>query len=144
MARRMMTGVLALLVAGGFAAAVVAAQPAQALSSCQSYSSQTVHQNVWPTDYMTAWPTAGYQDRGDCRLGVGNTGVGVSVLQESLRNCYARSIPVDGFFGSGTRDALMAVQGGIGVVPDGVYGMATRNSMRWLSDAGSCEYLDQG
>lgn len=59
----------------------------------------------------------------------GNRGEGVKWLQWEL-NDRGFSCAVDGSFGPGTRDALMAYQVSAGLVPDGSCGPATRKALQ--------------
>jgi murein L,D-transpeptidase YcbB/YkuD len=61
----------------------------------------------------------------------GNRGYAVRALQNSLRYGYGYRIAVDGFFGRGTRDAVLRFQRRHGLVRDGVAGMTTWRALIW-------------
>ena len=61
-------------------------------------------------------------------LAKGNRGEGVRWLQWEL-NDRGFSCAVDGSFGPGTKEALMAYQVSAGLVPDGSCGPATRKAL---------------
>jgi murein L,D-transpeptidase YcbB/YkuD len=65
-----------------------------------------------------------------CYLEQGTSGNGVVTLQNSLKQCYGKSITVDGQFGPATYNALLQVQRQVGVTIDGVYGPGTGKAMK--------------
>jgi peptidoglycan hydrolase-like protein with peptidoglycan-binding domain len=61
----------------------------------------------------------------------GNRGYAVRALQDSLHYGYRYRIAVDGFFGRGTRDAVLNFQRRHGLARDGVAGLATWRAVIW-------------
>ncbi|MCX4908385.1 peptidoglycan-binding protein [Streptomyces sp. NBC_00878] len=64
----------------------------------------------------------------------------VKVLQLAILRCYSDTYAAnriratggaDGFYGTGTVDAVRWLQSMLGVSADGVYGPATRNALKW-------------
>jgi len=68
-------------------------------------------------------------DRYRCWLRQGASGPAVRALQDMMVKCYGKSVPVDGVFGSVTRQALMDVQRAQRIVVDGVYGPQTADAL---------------
>lgn len=66
-----------------------------------------------------------------CEMGRGAQGSHVSALQRALRNCYSRSIAIDGIFGPATESALKYAQSQAGTAADGIYGPNTRDAIKW-------------
>ncbi|MFD3844139.1 peptidoglycan-binding protein [Streptomyces sp. NPDC058642] len=65
----------------------------------------------------------------------------VKTLQTSILRCYSGTYAADriratggadGFYGTGTVDAVRWLQSMLGLSADGVYGPATRNAIEWL------------
>ena len=54
----------------------------------------------------------------------------VKALQKILKNVYGKKITIDGIFGTGTSNALKAVQKVIGVSASGKYNKATQNGLK--------------
>ncbi|MZD07235.1 hypothetical protein GTW43_19395 [Streptomyces sp. SID5785] len=71
----------------------------------------------------------GYNVR--CWMDYGSTGKAVETLQLALKTCYARSIAVDGSFGSATRSALRYAQGQEKITVDGLYGEEVFSNIKW-------------
>jgi hypothetical protein len=70
------------------------------------------------------------RDTNVCYLEQGTSGLAVRTLQTSLKQCYGKSITVDGQFGPATYNALLQVQRSVGVTIDGVYGPGTGKAMK--------------
>lgn len=62
-------------------------------------------------------------------LQYGDQGAGVVFLQQQLSNLGFYSGAIDGYFGSGTEQALIRYQRSIGITADGIYGPQTANSL---------------
>ena len=70
-----------------------------------------------------------------CEMDTGDGDQGaVTVLQQSLVHCHGQTVTVDGQYGQQTADAVTAVQRQAGITPDGAYGPATLEVMRWPVD----------
>jgi peptidoglycan hydrolase-like protein with peptidoglycan-binding domain len=71
----------------------------------------------------------------NCRLGFGDRGAGVFVLQGALRDCLGHtSLAADGIYGTRTRNAIIWEQARNGFQDsdiDGVYGPKTRAVLRF-------------
>jgi Putative peptidoglycan binding domain len=131
--------VLVLMMAAGIATGT---GPAEAASSCTSYST---FEEFGTPDGFVIWdqrlPTVGFNTfDASCVLGVGNQGSAVKTLQHALNRCYAPPynnitavLTEDGKFGSKTQAAVRAVQTFNGIPHDGVYGPQTRRFMNWPS-----------
>ena len=87
------------------------------------------------------WPTASPTDRSGsryCWLEVSDLyNNAVTVLQFNLNSAEGMSIDVDGYYGQGTRRAVMQVQRRYNLTPDGEYGPKTGHRMRWRAVNGS-------
>lgn len=66
-----------------------------------------------------------------CYLKLGDRGFGVTLLQNSLRDCYHASLPATGYYGAQTKATVERVQRLHGIKVDGVYGPATMKAMNW-------------
>ncbi len=61
----------------------------------------------------------------------GNKGYAVRAPQDSLHDGYRYRIAADGFFGRGTKDAVLNFQRRYGLVRDGVAGLTTWHAVIW-------------
>ena len=66
-----------------------------------------------------------------------STTMQVTVLQFNLNSAEGMSVDVDGYYGQGTRWAVMQVQRRYNLTPDGEYGPKTGHRMRWRAVNGS-------
>lgn len=87
------------------------------------------------------WPTASPTDRSGsryCWLEVSDLhNNAVTVLQFNLNSAEGMSVDVDGYYGRGTRWAVMQVQRRYNLTQDGEYGAKTGHRMRWRAVNGS-------
>jgi peptidoglycan hydrolase-like protein with peptidoglycan-binding domain len=135
---------LTALVTAGSAVTVNAAPAQAAWPPCFDFATQAwvVPPN---TGLVASWhlPSVVRETRSDgfraeninCRLGVGDAGAGVFVLQGALRDCLGHtSLRADGVYGPLTRNAIIweqARNGFQGRDVDGVYGPKTRAVLRF-------------
>ena len=122
--------------------------PAQAASTgtCNTASTRNMGLSAYPHDYAKLPLDDGSWS---CWMGYGHgTTTGqrraVKALQNNILTCYPGTLAAqrirdaggaDGHYGTGTRNALIALQrnqlGFTGDDVDGVYGAGTRQAMRW-------------
>jgi peptidoglycan hydrolase-like protein with peptidoglycan-binding domain len=114
----------------GVAGAALPASPSHAASPTCNTASPTPSASAVPL-WATFGPT--WETSWNCQLRQGNTGQGVSALQENLNRCYGAGLVVDGNFGSRTRSALVSAQRRAGTAADGVYGPNTRRALVWFA-----------
>ena len=62
-------------------------------------------------------------------IGSGSSGDGTHWIQTALNNLIGAGLAVDGIFGAGTKNAVVAFQSANGLAADGVVGNDTRNKM---------------
>ncbi len=67
-------------------------------------------------------------------LGPGATGEAVKVLQRELNEKRGARLPVDGVYGTATRDAVIAFQQHMGMTPHGTVGPVTWRDLLWHYD----------
>lgn len=118
------------------------AQAQAALVHCNSYYSATTKSGALAYAQIPIYDVGSTLSY-DCILEKGNSNAGVSKLQANLNACYGKGLAVDGVFGTGTYNALLAVQRSVGATIDGVYGPNTRNKMKWTSNgaASGCKAI---
>ena len=127
---------LALLVAAGVAATVLAVAPASPASAASLCTTVVNHSNG--SQNMAVPAASGGGD--NCLIGFGNLGCwgpncqSVKRLQRTLNVCYGHNLVVDGEFGNKTYNALRDAQRRSGVRDDGTYGPNTRSAMRHESN----------
>ncbi|KQR08480.1 hypothetical protein ASF78_19680 [Cellulomonas sp. Leaf334] len=124
---------MSLLMLAGISVAT-AGSAAAALPVCNTAA------NVWDTDFtngardFTTWEpvstTATHFNQCVLYQNVSSR-TAVKALQTALNACYGKGLLVDGYFGNGTRSALVAVQRSLGRNPDGVFGPDTEFWMKW-------------
>lgn len=129
------SGLLALMILPGVAS-VGAAAPAEAatIPRCAATTPRTI------TTGSTAWvPAATTQGSWRCYLQLDTSGYNPATyrLQESLRAAEGQNIGVDGYYGAGTKQAVLNVQSRYGLTRDGEYGPNTGQAMRWRGANGT-------
>jgi peptidoglycan hydrolase-like protein with peptidoglycan-binding domain len=117
-----------IVVAAVLGTTLVTASPAQAYPVCAAEKAVIASDN--PS--KKAWVPATAGGDTSCTLYQGLPyNMGVQTLQYSLNTCYAMGLVPDGYFGPATKAALKEVQRRIGVTDDGVYGVYTRDRLRF-------------
>jgi peptidoglycan hydrolase-like protein with peptidoglycan-binding domain len=137
---RIRTAAAAAMVAlASVASTITIATPASAAVSCDSYSHFQLTNGGW-----AEVPTRGSETKDtNCVLGVGNQGVAVVALQNTLNYCYLAPakktrLALDGIYGSNTRAAVVYAQQQSGAAADGVFGPTTSSKMKWYGYSQGC------
>ncbi|WKN18006.1 peptidoglycan-binding protein [Streptomyces sp. JUS-F4] len=116
----------------GASSAVAAGQPSATATPYPACNAAGYRENsaTNPTSYIVLPYASGSPY---CWMVRGHNNKGVQALQKNLNACYGYKLETDGIFGGLTESALIAVQKKVKVVPDGEYGMATRDAMVWAN-----------
>ena len=123
---------------------VVMAEPAHALTICNSSTSKQT-QYYDPAGGFNLYATVpSYGTSVECYMNYGATGTPVRVLQTALNFCYSAGLTVDGILGTNTTNALKSVQSANGLNPDGGYGPDTRRAMKWKAGKDAHGYYHCG
>lgn len=136
--KKIMTAGAALVLAGAVAvpaqAAPTGTAAAAALPSCVATTPKTL------TNGATAWvPAASVRGSSNCVFWSTSTAYNPAAfrLQEALVYGEGQQIAIDGYYGQGTRAAVIRVQQRYGLGVDGQYGPATGRAMTWRASNGS-------
>ncbi|MCL2803970.1 MAG: peptidoglycan-binding protein [Micrococcales bacterium] len=128
-----------MLVAAG-PAAKNEAQAAVLKTPCSTYISAIGFYKQFNV-YVPTLSTANSVAARRCILGLGNQGMGVKVLQQTLAVCYGKPLTYDGIFGANTKAAVVYAQKVSSTIQDGIYGPGTHDAIKHIRvGGGACDY----